>query len=156
MVKSSGEWPVVSCVDCIAEGVTTRRPITSGARKPRCATHTRAAKKRAKATAHARTVEATYGISGEQYWALYEAQGGKCAICQVATGKSKRLAVDHDHRCTADHPPDRGCPQCIRGLLCSPCNVIIGRLGQDALVRALGYLLDPPALRLVLQNATPA
>ncbi len=31
------------------------------------------------------------------YWALYEFQGGKCYVCQVATGKKRRLAVDHEH-----------------------------------------------------------
>lgn len=134
-----------ACVDCTAEGITTRRPIATGTRKPRCATHARIATRRAKATAHARTVEATYGITGEQYWALYESQGGKCAICRVATGKTKRLAVDHNHNCTVGHSPHLGCPQCCRGLLCSPCNVIIGRLNSEALVRALDYLLDPPA-----------
>jgi len=137
-------------VDCLAEGVTTRRPITTGTRKPRCATHSRAAGKRASAIAHARTVASTYGISGEQYWALHRNQNGKCAICQVATGATKRLAVDHDHSCSVGHSPQQGCPECCRGLLCSPCNVTIGRLNSEALVRALAYLLDPPA-RLILQ-----
>jgi len=126
-----------TCVDCIAEGVTTARPIASGTRKPRCATHTRAAKKRAQINAHGRKVETTYGIPGEQYWALYAAQGGVCAICRVATGKVKRLAVDHDH--------DTGE---VRGLLCGPCNQMLGRLGQGSLVRALEYLHDPPARAL--------
>ena len=55
----------VSCVDCLAEGVTTKRPIVSGVRKPRCASHTRAHKKQSKFNAHGRTVEKTYGIAQE-------------------------------------------------------------------------------------------
>lgn len=79
-------------------------------------------------------VEKVYGLPAGQYWKLYEAQGGVCAICGVATGKARRLAVDHDHR-TGE----------VRGLCCGPCNLMLGRLGTQALVRALNYLLDPPA-----------
>jgi len=141
-----------TCVDCIAEGVTTHRPTASGTRKPRCATHTRTARKRARLNAHARTVETAYGITGEQYWALYGAQGGKCAICRIATGKTKRLAVDHDHRVARDtcgHDPRQGCPRCIRGLACGRCNQFIGQWNAEVLVRALEYLLAPPARKLL-------
>lgn len=139
----------VQCVDCIAEGVTNVRPIASGTRKPRCTTHTRAVKKRAQINAHGRMVQITYGLTSEQYWALYEAQGGRCAICAWATGKTKRLAVDHDHELakTHDHDPDKACPACVRGLLCGPCNQMIGRLGNESFVRAIEYRLDPPARR---------
>jgi len=126
------------CVDCLAEGITNYRPIVSGVRAKRCATHSRAAGKRASAIAHARTVASTYGISGEQYWALHRNQNGKCAICQVATGATKRLAVDHDHATGL-----------IRGCCCGPCNIMLGRLGPEGLVRALEYLLDPPAVRVI-------
>jgi hypothetical protein len=62
-----------------------------------------------------------YGITPEQYWALYEAQGGACYICQRATGKTKRLSVDHDHETGY-----------VRGLLCGPCNKILGHFRDDA------------------------
>lgn len=123
-----------TCVDCIAEGITTKRPIHSGVLKPRCSTHARAEKQRAKLAAHGRVVEATYGITGEDYWKLYAAQNERCAICRVARGVTKRLAVDHDHN-TGE----------VRGLLCGPCNQMIGRLGTEALLRAARYLEDPPA-----------
>ena len=128
----------VKCVDCLAEGITTVRPVKAGKRKPRCATHDRAARRRSESRSHARMVQSTYGITQEQYWAIYGAQGGKCAICQVATGKTKRLAVDHDHT-TGE----------VRGLLCGPCNQTIGRLPTGSLVRALNYLHDPPARRVL-------
>jgi hypothetical protein len=126
------------CVDCAAEGVTTKRPIVSGVRRPRCATHHRAHKKRAKAQSHSRMVERVYSLTGEQYELLYSAQGGRCAICQVATGKVKRLAVEHDHR-TGE----------VFGLACGPCNIMLGRLGRevDAYIRVINYLKDPPARR---------
>lgn len=126
------------CVDCITDGVTTKRRIVSGVRKPRCASHDRAHKKAARTKAHSRMVERTYSITGEQYALLYEAQGGRCAICQVATGKVKRLAVEHDHA-TGE----------IFGLACGPCNVMLGRLGRniDPYVRVINFLKDPPARR---------
>jgi Recombination endonuclease VII len=130
------------CVDCIAEGVTTYRPTPGGGvRTPRCATHTRARRKRQSAQAHAAMIQRTYGITDEQYQILLAYQStvlgnppGTCAICGIANGKTKRLAVDHDHKTGR-----------VRGVLCGPCNKdVIGRLGVDALLRAVDYLLSPP------------
>lgn len=96
-------------------------------------------------------IERKYGITEAEYRALYAAQGGRCYICRTATGRGRLLAVDHDHRCGAGHPPERGCRRCVRGLLCSgsqsanTCNRLIGIYGFDALVRAIEYLRDPPA-----------
>src|SRR5262245_54653281 len=103
----------VDCVDCITEGITTHRPIVSGTRKPRCATHDRAVRKRTKSRAHTRRIENHYDLTEEGYWALYRYQNGVCYICGVATGKTKRLAVDHDHSICSEHPPEMGCPRCI-------------------------------------------
>ena len=140
------------CIDCVAEGITTRRPITHGGpRSPLCTTHHRARRKAVSARSHALRTEKTYGISADDYWALYEAQGGKCAVCQRATGATRRLAVDHEHgRPGCEHPPDVGCRNCIRGCLCSTCNVIVvGRYDIHALARAIQYLVDPPAQKVL-------
>lgn len=51
-----------------------------------------------------------YGLTPDQYDALFTQQGGVCAICK-AEPKTKKLAVDHDH--------DTGE---VRGLLCPRCN----------------------------------
>lgn len=120
------------CKDC---GAGSRRPAPHAG--PRCFTHHREAAKAAQARAHERKVQATYGIGAGDYAAIYEAQGGRCAICQRATGKTKRLAVDHDHK-TGE----------VRGLLCGPCNRgVLGHLRDDpeALQRAITYLRDHPA-----------
>ncbi len=120
------------CKDC---GPESKRPATYPG--PRCATHHREARKASKLRAHGRHVERTYGITAEDYWALYQAQDGRCFICRRATGKAKRLPVDHDHG-TGE----------VRGLLCGPCNRdVLGHLRHDAaaFVRAIEYLLDPPA-----------
>jgi hypothetical protein len=126
---------------------TTRRckDCDGGARPaphpgPRCATHHREAKKASRRLAHGRWILKTYGITSEQYEALYEAQGGSCYICQRASGKTKRLAVDHDHRSGF-----------VRGLLCSTCNKFLGHLRDDHWAgRRVGtYLFRPPAFRVI-------
>lgn len=126
------------CKDCVAEGVTSLRAPVPGAPGNRCATHHRAAKKRRQSLAHARRVEKGYGITAEQYQTLYEAQGGTCYICRKATGRTKKLAVDHDH--------ENGL---VRGLLCGPDNQMIGRLRELGLVNALNYLTNPPAFEVI-------
>jgi hypothetical protein len=119
------------CVDC-PEGTKrmVRRP------GPRCATHTRARKQALSSKAHAARIEVTYGITAEEYQELYEAQGGKCWICRRATGASRRLSVDHDHKTGK-----------VRGLLCRTCNSHLGHLRDDpeAALRVVTYLLHPPA-----------
>jgi hypothetical protein len=95
---------------------------------------------RCRACASARSHEAmigkTYGLTGDGYAQLLAAQGGKCAICR-ARPKSKRLAVDHDHKSGA-----------VRGLLCSRCNHDLMGSAWDSLAIATAlwhYLNTPPA-----------
>jgi hypothetical protein len=77
----------------------------------------------------------TYGITLEQYEAIYKQQGGVCGICgnppDIGRHGVARLAVDHDHATGK-----------IRGLLCNNCNSGMGLIGDTAehLVRALSYL----------------
>lgn len=53
-----------------------------------------------------------YGITLEDYNKMFNAQGGKCAICQKHQNELKRtLCVDHDHKTGA-----------VRELLCMTCN----------------------------------
>lgn len=116
---------------------------------PRCATHHRERKRAVSQAAHARRVSTVYGITPEQYAELYAAQGGRCWVCRRATGKAKRLAVEHDHGCTAGHAPEVGCPQCVTGLACGRCNQdVLGRLGRDpAVYEAIAAALRrPPAV----------
>lgn len=149
------------CKDCVVDGVTTNRPLADGVPGPRCTTHARAWRKRSQRLAHERRLESDFQISAEVYWALYEAQGGKCFVCAVATGKSKRLAVEHDHRKCADeaatiglpppHPPEKGCPNCINALTCSRCNRLVAFLNVEQLARAIQLLVDPPARKILNQ-----
>lgn len=96
---------------------------------------------------HTYKLKRHYGLTPEDYWSTYSFQAGKCAICCRATGRTKRLAVDHDHKCpTGGHDPKMGCPDCVRGLLCGPCNKLLGQLrdSPEALERAARYLREPP------------
>lgn len=111
-----------------------------------CYTCDKAHSKARSLAAHASRTRQRYGITQAEYWALYEAQGGKCYICHKGRGLSKRLAVDHDHKCTEGHAQNWGCQKCIRGLLCSSCNTFLGRTGDDPSVgeRLAEYLRNPP------------
>lgn len=128
------------CKDC------GRRKGPNQANDLRCWTCARAKRKERRDKVHASRTEATYGITGELYWALYEFQGGRCAICQRATGRTKRLAVDHDHKCPEGHDPKTGCLKCVRGLLCGVCNEVSGRWRDDPEVgeRFAEYHRNPP------------
>lgn len=127
------------CKDC---DPTSKRPTPHPG--PRCTTHHRAFVKASKTAAHGRRVTTTYGIGPKAYTAILEAQNGRCYICQRATGATKRLAVDHDHSCC---PAGGSCGKCVRALLCSPCNRMLGHLRDDtdALHRAIAVIRDRPA-----------
>lgn len=150
-----------TCKDCKTEGITTARKLATKADGslepgPRCVTHHRARRKATSLAAHGKRTEKTYGITEAQYWAIYEFQGGRCALCQFATGKARRLAVDHDHELakTHDHPVEQGCALCVRGLLCKRCNRFGVPLILEVIVRTINYLCDPPA-RQVLRASEP-
>lgn len=131
------------CVDCAALPVDDRplkpRPaVHGGPRSRRCATHHKARKAAQKADRHENRVRGLYGLAPGEYAALLAFQGGKCAFpnCR-ATGKARRLAVDHDH--------ETGEP---RGLVCAPHNFeLLGKYAGD-LQDALDYLASPPLRRM--------
>ena len=122
------------CKDCLEEGITTGRPAPHPG--PRCATHHRERKRATSEGAWAKRVEETYGITSEEYYAILEHQGGVCALCRRANGRSKRLSVDHSHL-TGE----------VRGVICSRCNAILGHMRDDPAVadRFAEYLTNPPA-----------
>lgn len=142
------------CVDCTAEKITTNRPIAIDKRTgkpvpgPRCTSHHRAKRTATRARNHARYVQNTYKLPSGMYPAILAAQGGRCYICQRASGKARMLAVDHDHSCC---PGGESCGKCVRSLLCSPCNQLLGHLRDDveALRRAVVVIRDRPAQAVI-------
>ena len=131
------------CKDC-PPGSRRKAPHAG----PRCATHNREWRKTGSLARSEAHVLRTYNLTPDEYNALYELQGGSCYICQRATGKVKRLSVDHDHSCC---PGSTSCGACVRGLLCRNCNRdVLGHLRDSvvALQRAMDYLNDPPARKV--------
>lgn len=128
-----------ACVDCRDAGRALTRPAPHPG--PRCATDHRVFKKAQKARNHDRMVQRVYGLGPGDYERILAAQGGRCAILNCrATGKSKKLAVDHDH---ATGEP--------RGILCSNHNRSIGANGDNPDVfRSIAAYLESPPARLVL------
>lgn len=77
-------------------------------------------------------------MTPDDYYKMYEEQGGVCKICSLPEtkgrgAKNKRLAVDHDHKTGK-----------VRGLLCGNCNTGIGLLKDDwkILTLAIIYLQE--------------
>jgi hypothetical protein len=133
------------CKDCKAErerrgDPPPSRPRPAPYRGPRCATHDRQRRRATKAQSHENRVQKVYGLGPGDYGRLYLHQGGKCALCQRATGQTKKLAVDHDHETGL-----------VYGLLCGPCNKDVmgwSRRQADYFVRCIQYLDNPPARQL--------
>src|ERR1700748_3253680 len=116
-----------SCAQC-KNKLTAKRV---GQRKKYCGRCEPIVKREQKQRAHDRRVTRN-GFTGEDYWRLFEAQGGRCAIknCR-ANGRTKVLAVDHDHKCPLGHDPKDWCRYCVRGLVCSRHNSWLGQSGDD-------------------------
>ena len=104
-----------------------------------------------KERARAKRLMDNYKLTICMYDAIYRYQGGVCYICNCSEPvKGRRLSVDHDHS-TGE----------IRGLACSRCNPLIGKIENAYKRYGLGkvvgltvaimvgrihaYLLSPPA-----------
>ena len=62
-----------------------------------------------------------YRLTPGGYSEILERQGGVCGICGIERCPVKpHFGVDHCHGCC---PGVVSCGCCIRGLLCSPCNI---------------------------------
>jgi hypothetical protein len=76
-----------------------------------------------------------YGLSPEQYEALFVEQGKRCAICKTAKPKGKirnTWHIDHVHG-----------TKIVRGILCPHCNTGLGMFADNVqtLYRAIFYLI---------------
>lgn len=67
-------------------------------------------------------LRSNYGLTLEQWTALFEAQGSICALCSSAdAGSKKGWQTDHCHVTGS-----------FRGILCKKCNTLLGLLGDNA------------------------
>lgn len=72
-------------------------------------------------------LKSTYNLSLDAYESLLLSQNSGCAVCYTTDPGAKAFHVDHDHTCC---PGNKSCGKCVRGLLCSKCNLMIG-LSKD-------------------------
>jgi len=83
----------------------------------------------------AQTIKKRCGMTIDEYDAAWDAQAGKCRICEVFKERyaKDRLAVDHCHKTGK-----------FRALLCHNCNTAIGLLGEseEVMRNAIQYLRE--------------
>jgi hypothetical protein len=117
------------------------RPVKEGT-GGRCHSHGVQRRRLVKSGTHERRVQKVYGFERGEYGRLYLFQGKVCAICRRATGATRKLSVDHDHKTGL-----------VRGLLCRPCNDLLGHLRDDVATaqRIAAYLIAPPARHLGIE-----
>jgi hypothetical protein len=85
-------------------------------------------KEKTRERARAKRLMDNYKLTVEDYEAMLKYQGGVCCVCrQPEPTKGRRLSVDHNHTTGL-----------IRGLLCSRCNPILGKIENAFKRYALG------------------
>lgn len=72
-----------------------------------------------------------YNVSIDWYREKLIEQLGLCALCKHLNHSQReelhRLQVDHDHSCCDSKT---SCGECVRGLLCEKCNILLSYLEQ--------------------------
>lgn len=78
-----------------------------------------------------KTLKSKYGLTQEQWDAMFRAQGSKCKICLSTDPGSPQWHTDHCHTTGQ-----------VRGILCHGCNIGLGGFKDNtaALARAIDYL----------------
>jgi Recombination endonuclease VII len=88
---------------------------------------------------------ASYGLAQEDFDLLLDIQGYACGMCHEPFEEGQLIHVDHDHACC--QRKNRSCGECVRGLLCHTCNIVLGHIERRyAMARAY---LDSPPVRLL-------
>jgi hypothetical protein len=78
------------------------------------------------------TLKSKYGIQASEFQSMYDAQQGKCGICEEEVKHQDRSThLDHDHKTGK-----------IRGILCENCNKMLGHARENPriLMAAVEYL----------------
>lgn len=65
-----------------------------------------------------------YNLDRFRYLKILVSQDFKCAMSGCSLEKRK-TCVDHDHSCCNSN---RSCGKCVRGIVCTNCNMFLGRL----------------------------
>jgi hypothetical protein len=83
-----------------------------------------------------RNLRIMYKVTPERYQALSLAQNHRCSCGKLFAEEQPH--VDHDHGCCAGV---KSCGKCVRGLLCSRCNTVLGLLDENPRLLP-AYLLE--------------
>jgi len=108
------------CKYCLKEKQLNEFPKHSGHRDGHAATCKQCKKIKypptaeQKQRAYERNIKRNYGITIDDYDAMYEKQGGLCLGCKKGNSGS-RFHIDHCHKTGK-----------VRGLLCGKCNAALG------------------------------
>lgn len=81
-----------------------------------------------------------YGLDAVNYALRRKQQNDACAVCKVSFDVSSDC-VDHDHSCCPEKA--YSCGNCVRGLLCTTCNTLLGHAKDDpSILRAAADYLE--------------
>lgn len=80
-----------------------------------------------------------HNLSQSAYEEKMIKQNFSCAICCDRFKDIAGVRIDHSHACC---PRQGSCGKCVRGILCQPCNVLLGasRENPETLRSAIKYL----------------
>lgn len=81
-----------------------------------------------------------YSLTKDDYILMFKKQNGVCAICLKQELNGRNLSVDHSHKCCSGR---KSCGKCVRGLLCTKCNKMIGLANDniDILTSTINYII---------------
>lgn len=84
------------------------------------------------------TYLARHGMTLATFDAMLVAQDNRCGSCGSSEwGGYGRPSIDHDHQCC---PGKFSCGSCVRGLLCTGCNVFAGFMESERKGQVEAYL----------------
>lgn len=75
----------------------------------------------------------SFKLSEEQFVNLINDQDNLCAVCRI----NIPTQIDHDHSCCLKIPT---CGNCIRGVVCKRCNILLGYLETDKNILQLALI----------------
>ncbi len=100
-----------------------------------------------------------YGLTPEAFEALFNAQGGACALCGISEDELQATQTDDpddwasDHMLHIDHEHGPG-EMNVRGLLCAPCNFELEATIRNARVVHPGHRgISMPATKVERKRA---
>lgn len=134
--KTSKDKHTGVCSDCRRKIVAERKKRWTNAHRDRAHAANKQYRENNPDKIHSMKLQSRYGITFKDYVEMLAKQGGGCKICgrkDSGRKKQKYFSLDHDHVTGK-----------IRGLLCAPCNTLIG-LAQDnfsILIKASEYLKE--------------